>query len=371
MKTTLFLFLSLGIVSAQTQSLRDLATSRGIHLAAAVTFPGNAAQYDSCLSQNFNTAGAENALKFQSTEPTQNNFNYTAGDAIVNFAIAHGMAMRGHNFIWHSQIGYAANLNVSRDSMLSVMKNHILNVGGHYKGKIYEWDVVNEGIDASQSDGLRRSVWYNNIGPDYVDSAFVYAHEADPNAGLDFNDYGAEAMNSKSNALYTLVSGLVKRGVPITGVGLQCHFSLNGFDTASIGQNMSRFEALGMNISITELDISTSNTTANLNAQGANYQALMSLCLRHPRCKTFMTWGVDDAQSWLGAAAVPLLFDASFAQKPAYDGVVTALSAATSIQTVLMEKPGVLRTMGMPGVYNMRGSLFDLQGRRLAILPLP
>src|SRR6266849_4462945 len=116
-------------------------------------------------------------------------------------------------------------------------------------------------------------------------------------------------MNAKSDFVYSLVSGLKSRGIPINGVGLQCHFNLNGFDTVGMSANMGRIEALGLNISITELDISTSSTTANLNAQKENYQSLMNLCLRHPRCKTFMTWGVDDAQSWLGAAAVPLLFN--------------------------------------------------------------
>ena len=138
------------------QTLRQLADSRGIHFGAAVTLPtgANLAPYESTLSQQFNTSVCENAMKWQNTEGTRNVFNFTAADAIVDFTLSHGMYMRGHNFVWHSQVpGWVSNIT-NRDTLLAVMKNHINQLAGHYKGKIYEWDVVNEAI-ADGSTGFR------------------------------------------------------------------------------------------------------------------------------------------------------------------------------------------------------------------------
>ena len=372
----LVLFICLGTVGVEAQSLRALAESHGIHFGAAVTFPGsNLAAYDSALSQNFNTVVCENDMKWTNTENTRNVFTFTAADGLVNFATAHGMYIRGHNFVWHSQIPTWVSNMTNRDTLLAVMKNHINQLAGHWKGKIYEWDVVNEAI-ADGSTSLRSSVWSNRIGTDFLDSAFVYAHRADSNAWLVYNDYGAEGMTgstaTKSTGVYNLVSGLKSRGIPINGVGLQCHFSLNGFDTASMSANMSRLEALGLNISITELDITTSNTTANLAAQAANYKSMMDLCLRHPRCKTFMAWGVNDAQSWKGASAVALLFTgtSTITAKPAVDSIIVSLGNATGIWQVHNYRPGVLQQRGVMGLFNVHGSTFDVAGRKLSILPV-
>jgi endo-1,4-beta-xylanase len=140
-----------------------LATGRGMHLGAAVTFPTNATiltNYDTVLSNEYNTVECENAMKFGSIEATRNKFTWGPADAILSFAQQHGMSTRGHNFIWYQQAGFLANLttaNTPRDTFLAIIKNHIDSVAGRYKGKIYEWDAVNEAIDESQSDGDRRS----------------------------------------------------------------------------------------------------------------------------------------------------------------------------------------------------------------------
>ncbi len=375
----LVLFACLGMAGAQT--LRQLADSRGIHLGAAVKNGTRDATYDTTVVHQFNTIVCENYMKWDATEGTRNKFTFTNADGIANLAYKNALSLRGHNFVWHSQIpGWVSSIT-NRDTLLKVMKNHIDSLAGHYKGKIYEWDVVNEAV-ADGGTSLRTSFWFQRIGADFIDSAFVYAHRADPNALLVYNDYGAEGMTgstaTKSTGVYNLVSGLKSRGIPINGVGLQSHFSLNGFDTASIGANMSRIEALGLNISITELDITTSNTTANLNTQKANYKALMTLCLSHPRCKTFITWGVNDAQSWRGANSVALLFtntatNGEYATKPAADGIQEAISGVTGIWQVATGKSGVLRPAGMnngSALFNVAGKAFDLSGRKLSILPL-
>ena len=372
--SSLVLFAFFATANSQSSlTLGSLATSRGLHFGAAVTFPGSPAAYDSVLVHAFNTVVCENAMKWQPTENTRNVFTFAAADAIVSFTLAHGMSMRGHNFVWHSQVPAWVSSITNRDTLLKVMKNHIDSLAGHYKGKIYEWDVVNEAV-ADGSTGLRTSFWFQRIGADFIDSAFVYAHRADPNALLVYNDYGAEGMTggsaTKSTGVYNLVSGLKSRGIPINGVGLQCHLST--WDTASIGANMTRIEALGLNVSITEFDDPQTDSTK----QKADYTAMVSLCLRHPRCKTFMTWGLNDAQSWLGAGKTPLLFTGTttITAKPAYYAVVAAITGATGIQQFGIERAGVMRQVpAMKNgavLFNSRSSIFDLQGRQMPILPV-
>ena len=374
MKSISFPFIlaaSLGIAGAQTLTLGAVAKSRGLHFGAAVTLPtgANLAPYESTLVHAFNTVVCENAMKWTSTENTRNVFTYTAADAIVNLAAANGMYIRGHNFVWHSQVpGWVSSIT-NRDTLLAVMKNHINQLAGHYKGRIYEWDVVNEAV-ADGATSLRTSFWFQRIGADFIDSAFVYAHRADPNALLVYNDYGAEGMTgssaTKSTGVYNLVSGLKTRGIPINGVGLQCH--LTTWDTTSIGANISRIEALGLNVSITEFDDPTTDSTL----QKKDYQSMVTMCLNHPRCRTFMAWGLNDAQSWLGAGRTPLLFTgtATLTPKPAYYAVLAAVNAATGIWQVQGGRPGILRPQTNTGLFNFGTSTFDVSGRKLSVLPL-
>ena len=328
------------LASAQPDTLRKMADLRGIAMGAAVTFPGsNTAEYQRALKTSFNAVVCENAMKFQNLSSSRNtatgggNYNFGPADAIVNFADTNGMKIRGHNFIWHSQAAtWFTNLTgaaASRDTTLKIMRLHIDTVAKRYKGHILEWDVVNEGINQSggTSPNLRTSSPWYRIGADYFDTAFVLAQRADTGARLLYNDFGAEGMNSKSTNVYDLVSGLKARGIPIHGVGLQSHFSLTDHDTATMGQNMRRLAALGFTLSITELDIQTTNTTDNLNAQKDSYKALMKLCLSIPACRVFTAWGLNDNQSWRGASAVALLYTGTttLTPKPAYWGVVEAL----------------------------------------------
>ncbi len=359
--------LSTGIAAfAQTaadSNLRTQANLRGINVGVAVTFPNsNRAAYDSALSQNFNTLVPENAMKIANTENVRGVFTFTSADAIVDFAESHGQKMRGHTLVWHSQAGFMANLNVPRDTMLAIMKNHINVVMGRYKGRILEWDVVNEAIgqNGAASPNIRNSFWVTRIGTDFIDSAFVFAHRADSNALLYYNDFGGESMNdsdpnSKSKNVYDLVKGLKQRGVPIHGIGLQSHLSGN-FDTAAIGNNMRRLAALGLRISITELDIPNSGTvdSAKLALQKQRYKSLMALCLSVPQCKTFMVWGLNDNQSWLGASSQALLFNGSTTQnkKPAYFGVVEALREAGPVVPVVPGAP-----TGLSSVVPANGTL--------------
>jgi endo-1,4-beta-xylanase len=334
-------------LSAQPDTLRKLADQRGIHIGAAVTFPSgnnaaNRPEYERVLRSSFNGMVPENAMKFQNLSNARGVYNFGPADAIANFADSNGMKLRGHTFVWHSQTATWFNnltgADASRDTTLKIMRKHIDTVGTRYKGRVLEWDVLNEAIaqNGGTSPNYRTeaaSRWYNRVGGiEYADSAFKWAQQTDSNALLFYNDFGAEGMNNKSQNVFDLVSGLKARGAPIHGVGLQCHFTLTDHDTAAIGQNMRRLAALGFVISMTEIDIQTSNTVQNLETQKQKYKALAKLCLSVPACRSYYAWGVNDAQSWRGANAVALLFTgtSTMTPKPAYQGVVEALEEGST-----------------------------------------
>ncbi len=389
-------------------TLRQLAASRGVVLGAAVTFPGGGpgggnpedrAEYERVLKSEFNGVVAENAMKFQNLSRTERGvYNFEPGDELIAFAQTNGMKVRGHTLVWHSQApGWFNDLTgaaASRDTTLKIMKQHIDTVMGRWRGKIFEWDVVNEVIaqNGGPSPNYRStsnnasyvSQWYNRVGgPDYIDSAFVYAHRADSTALLYLNDFGGEFMNDKSNNVYDLVKGLVERKIPIHGVGLQCHFNVSGgaLDTAAIRQNIRRIAALGLRVSLTEIDIQHGNSgtpgESQLQTQKEKYKALMTVCVTEPSCKSFFTWGVNDNQSWRRpqASTAPLLFTgtSTLTPKPAYFGVVEALQAAppVAVHGVTAAPRAVatplrrLSDRGVVGAADARGTLRDLRGRTL------
>jgi len=330
----LFLFyLIMTVPEGNAQTLRQLADRHGIFYGAAVgsAFWGADSQYKETIKRECNIIVAENVMKFALIEPRQNQFNWTRADDLVAFALKNNMKIRGHNLVWHSQSEWASKVNGSRDEMIAIMRNHILAVAGRYRGKIYEWDVVNEAIDDGNGF-LRDTFWKQRIGEDYIDLAFRFAHEADPEALLVYNDYSGEDMGAKSDKIYKLVSGMKQRGIPIHVVGLQCHFTFGKLPNAGdIDKNIKRLAALGLQVSITELDIRMQMPadSAKLDEQGKEYQALMTVFLNNPACKSFLTWGITDKYSWIPqffkgyGAGLPI--DENYKAKPAYEGMKTAL----------------------------------------------
>jgi endo-1,4-beta-xylanase len=238
--------------------------------------------------------------------------------------------VRGHTLVWHSQnpSWLARNLK-SRDDAIAVLKDHIQTIVGHYKGRITAWDVVNEAVDDSTGE-LRESPWLTAIGPDYIALAFQFAHEADPAAKLYYNDYGAEGIGGKGDAVYELVKGLKEQGVPIDGVGWQGHFQSSSF-IMDMKENGRRLADLGLEVSITELDvrIPIPATDLMLEKQSKMYGKVTEICLALPNCKAILTWGFTDKHSWVPGffsgegAALP--FDESYKPKPAYDAIRAAL----------------------------------------------
>ncbi len=369
---------------ADTTPLRDYADRNGKKIGTAISTWKNDVSNESLaetkeIGRQFNMLVAENEMKFDALEPSRNQFSYGAADRLVNFARRHDMTLRGHCLAWHSQLpewvssdGKKNDKNWTRDEALDILKNHITQVVRHYKGKVTEWDVVNECLDDDQTsirsnpDGydLRTTVWTRAIGEDFIDSAFVYAHRADPEALLYLNDYGVELQGkAKTTAFYNLAVRLKNSGIPIHGVGLQCHFSIGDVDSVKLENTIRRFGEVGLKCIITELDMGISSTTAeNLEEQARNYRVITDIVLNNDHCPHFVIWGLKDNDSWRSDSS-PLLYNSGLGKKPAYFAVRSALRH----RVLQAEKESV--DPPVSASYPADRSYYDLFGRRLSGCP--
>jgi len=290
--------------------------------------------YQKLLASQFNMIATENALKWEVVHPQPDSYDFSAGDTILDFARANQMAVYGHALAWGLQLPpWITEGDYTREQWMELLCRHIKTVVGHYRGHIYAWDVVNEAV--SDEGPLYENHWLRVIGPEYIPLAFKWAHEADPDAILVYNDHGGEGLNAKSQAIYDLVKGLVEQGIPIHGVGMQMHVWLDGPPTPQeLSANMKRLAALGLQTHITEMDIRTQYSTASmpqkLGLQSRMYRQAFTACLYQPRCKVFVTWGLSDRYSWIpgytGKPDAPLLFDEASKPKPAYFAIRKTLS---------------------------------------------
>ncbi|MCF6526071.1 endo-1,4-beta-xylanase [Streptomyces sp. JJ36] len=309
------------LVSAGTAHAADTlgtaAAQSGRYFGAAVVpnLLGDAS-YGSTLNREFNSVVAENAMKWDATEPNRGQFTFGGGDQIVSHAQSNGMSVRGHTLVWHAQLpGWVSGLY--GDDLRQAMVGHINGVAGHWRGQIHSWDVVNE---AFEWDGSRRqSVFQQRLGNGYIEEAFRAARAADPNARLCYNDYGTDGINAKSTAIYNMVADFRSRGVPIDCVGFQSHLGSNS-DLSSYQANLQRFSDLGVDVQITELDVGGSGS-----AQANVYRQVTEACMAVARCTGITTWGITDRHSWRGDET-PLLFDENYQKKEAYHAVLDALN---------------------------------------------
>lgn len=383
-----FLFvLGTFIAQGEGQALRVLASSRGVNIGCAYKNGGGPGTYNNTLAREFNGVVGENNMKWDALQAVRGTFTFAGADAMVAFAQQNNMVVRGHTFVWHQQSGFVANMpaqatvQATRDTMFKVMKTHITTVMTHFKGKIHEWDIVNEAV-ARDSAGMRlgtgtsSSFWSLrtdavNHAWDFVDSAYAYARLADPEAFLVYNDYDCEGMGKKSNLVYSLVSRLKSKGL-IDGIGLQCHFYVPGTSTGSNGAfnpsemaaNLKRLADLGLRISLTEIDfrVPTPPTSAHLAAQREAYETLLGICLANPNCKNFFLWGLNDGSSWIPGQypgqGAPLLFDDGYNPKPAYAGLQEVFQSPVTLHAT--------RNKGLkPFPPGTRQAVFDLRGRTL------
>ena len=294
-------------------------------------------RYAELAAADFNCVTAEYQMKWDPTEVAPGQFNYTLGDQLVTFAEANGMAIRGHALVWHEALPAWVKALPDAAAVDAAMKNHIQNVVTHWKGKIYAWDVVNEAI-ADGTGAMRSSIFLDKLGPDFVEKAFRYAREADPDVKLYYNDYGGAAAGAKSNGIYDLVKRLVDAGAPIDGVGFQMHVAAGQFPGSTFAATMQRFVDLGLTVNVSEMDVRVYNVVgsheAKLAAGAATYREMARACAAQPKCDAFTVWGLTDNVSWINGSwsmafpkpDYPLLFDDAYVAKPAYTAVVDAFS---------------------------------------------
>jgi endo-1,4-beta-xylanase len=329
------------------QSLRAAAQASGMLIGTAVR-PAQLSElaYASTLDREFNMLEPEDVLKWETVHPERQSFDFSQGDQIVDFATRHGMKVRGHTLVWHQQNPkWLMEGNYTSGELAQILEKHIKTVVGHYRGKIFAWDVVNEAFDELQPGKLRSTIWRDQPGiglagngSSYIERCFRWAHEADPQALLFYNEAGAEVTNPKSDAIYAMVRDFRQRGVPIHGVGFQMHIENLRADVASISANIKRFTALGVQVHITEMDValpvdpSGSPRPEDLQKQADIYREVATACLSHRGCTAIQTWGFTDKYSWIGShskhtqgAALP--FDRNYGAKPAYEALRDALAA--------------------------------------------
>jgi endo-1,4-beta-xylanase len=337
----------LQFIQVSAQTLRREADRAGVLVGAAVDPRRfNEADYASTLAREFNMVEAENVMKWGTIRPNRETFNFGPGDEVVAFARRHGMKVRGHTLLWSEyNPAWLVNGNFTPEQLNTILREHIAKVMKHYAGRVFAWDVVNESFLADGT--IEPSVWYDGPGigfkgkgTAYIEQAFRWARRADPKALLFYNDYDTEAINAKSDAVYEMVKDFKRRGVPIDGVGIQAHiFKLDPKEFESVRANIARLAALGLQVHITEMDVALNVDAegrlldpADLERQAEMYRLIAAACFEQPRCTAFMTWGITDKYSWIpdytkGKQGAALLFDQSYAPKPAYRAVVDSLAA--------------------------------------------
>ncbi|AEI39529.1 endo-1,4-beta-xylanase [Paenibacillus mucilaginosus] len=314
-------------------TLKEAAQAKGKHIGVATqSWLVNKSEYAAVLNQEFDTITPEYQMKMGVIQKQKGIYNFSEADALVDFALKNNKIVRGHTLVWHSSLpSWVENGKFTREEWIAILKDHITKTVQHFKGKVYGWDVVNEAF--WQNGQYRPTVWYNNIGPEYIEMAFRFAHEADPQAKLYYNDFSSEVKNEKSDAIYKMLKDLKSKGVPIDGIGFQTHLTIDGLNYNDMKTNFQRFAALGLDTDITEMDLVThtfqGTMEQKMNAAAAVYGNVMKVALSLPSCKFFIAWGLNDSQSWLnedtGFSEYPLLFDDSFGKKPAYNAVMEQL----------------------------------------------
>lgn len=334
-------------------TLRELVSTLGVHMGAAFVQGNDEAIFRSTLVEHFSSTTAP--LYWESTQRTPGVFDFTIPDEVVELAEVNGLRVRGHPLVW-GRLGLPGYVRAtsSAEELRALLRGQLEAVLGRYRGRIRQYDAVNEPITFLGGDdgtgGLDANVFYRLLGPGWVREALDLVHEIDPDAALFVNEFGVMAPGPKQERFYALIRDLVADGAPITGVGFQGHirppFLLDYDPTeAEIEAAVRRFTALGLRVEITEVDVTIDPAVAGaLEAQAETYRRLTLGCFRVPGCDGITTWGVTDKYTWIrdffAVDGAPLLFDASFTPKPAYFAVAEAL------ETLLRE--GVRASFSVP-----------------------
>jgi endo-1,4-beta-xylanase len=353
--------------AAQTPTTLKDAYGDSFYVGAAVNpaqTTGADARGAAIVAEQFNSITPENVLKWERVHPTPDGYSFELADKYVEFGERNHMFIVGHTLVWHSQVPDwvfqdEKGQPLTREALLKRMHDHIFAVVGRYKGRIQSWDVVNEALN---EDGtLRKSRWMQIIGEDYIVKAFQYAHEADPQAQLNYNDYSLEN-EAKRNGAIALIKNLRAHGVPVATVGIQGHDRIDWPSAAVEDATIEAFAKLGVKVAISELDVDVLPPVApgsadvslkvkadpKLNpyanglpdavqeALSKQYASLFGVYLKHRGTVNRVTlWGVTDGDSWRndwpvkGRTDYPLLFDRSGHPKPAFHAVIQQASQSS------------------------------------------
>lgn len=341
--------------SAPATSDRDDLTIKQAYAASfligvAGDLPGNYSDEELALvRENFGIVTPENCMKPALVHPTEDTWRFERPDALVKWCQENHLAVHGHTLVWHAQTNDWFFRDGDKASVIRRLHDHIHTLLGRYRGKIRSWDVVNEAIadrgdeHTAQTENLRKSPWLASIGPDFLMLAFQFAHEADPDARLYYNDYGIEAGPKHASSM-VLLRRLIKQGAPIDGVGIQGHWSTGRIPFAELDRAISDYASLGLKVSISEMDVTIRGDTGgqfgrgapwarraapaspeDLHAQADAYARLFAIFVRHKASIDRVTfWGLSDRRTWRFGQN-PLIFDANDRRKPAYAAILNAI----------------------------------------------
>ena len=334
-------------------TLRSLAEEAGIEFGVAVNTDllANNGKYRHIVNTQYSSVTAENVMKWEALNPAPGVYDWAAAEELIANAEANGQVVRGHTLVWHNQLPtWLTTGDYSAEELRTILENHVRKVAGHFAGRIQQWDVVNEIFNDDAAGSFRETIWYQAYedlglpGEQYVADVFRWAHQADPQALLFYNDYNLEFTGPKSNAAYAFVQKLLAAGVPIHGVGFQGHLDTQ-YGFPDLQNNLERFAELGLQVALTEVDVRTfvtkkpngtyTNTPADP-AEGAEqvdyWVRTLEACLAVEACKSYTVWGVSDANSWIPGwftgQGAGLLFDMHSNPKPQYEALREVLRAA-------------------------------------------
>ncbi|WP_214107678.1 endo-1,4-beta-xylanase [Acrocarpospora catenulata] len=343
------------------QSLKALGQRHNLYIGTAVDMaalddPADP-KYRELVKSEFSSVTAENVMKWESLEPTRGTYNWGPADKLIEFARKNNQKVRGHVLVWQNQLPTwltegVANGTISTTELRDLLKKHITNVAKHFKGKIWQWDVVNEAAsdpwDSPSSIHLK-GFWAQHLGPNYIADAFRWARAADPSALLFYNDYNLEAFGDKGPSdktyyVYNMVKQLKQSGVPIDGVGSQGHLGTQygNYNAFQVKEALDAFSGLGLSTAFTEVDVRSQMTAGvqggdsneinpRLQASSDNFSVLMQACLANRHCLSFTFWGFTDKHSWVPTwftdplEGLATLYDESYQPKRAYYAIKSDL----------------------------------------------
>jgi len=338
------------------QSLRTLGLRHDLYLGTAVDMAALAdtadPQYRATVSREFSSVTAENVMKWETLEPTRGVYNFGPADQLIDFAKRNNQRVRGHVLVWHNQLPAwlttgVEDGSISTDELRDILRNHITTVVKHFKGKIWQWDVVNEAVSDpwdSPPTLHYKGFWAQHLGPGYIADAFRWARAADPKALLFYNDYNIEAFgsgdpaNDKTQFVYDLAKALLRDRVPIDGIGSQGHLGTQygNYDTLQVAAALKKFAGLGLATAFTEVDVRSQLTAGvqagdsneinpRLQASAANYSVLLQACLADRHCLSYTVWGFTDKHSWVPGwftdppEGLATIYDENYQPKRAYN----------------------------------------------------